>query len=157
MSGNITENTFWDADTVKVVGDVQVEDGIILSIAAGTKIEFSDFYSFNIQGAIQAVGEPENFICFTSERPEFFEIDHSTAGAWNGIRFDNTNPANELSILKYCVFEYSKNVDQNGIGGVISCFDFSKLKIENCIFRNNAADFGGTIGMEFNSNSNDYQ
>jgi len=70
----------------------------------------------------------------------------------NGIKFQNTPYSNEPSILKYCVIEYSKNVAENGVGAAISCFDFSKLKVDNCIFRNNLADFGGAIGIEFNSN-----
>jgi len=152
VSGYISENTSWDVDTVKVVGSVLVEDGVILSISAGTKVFFEDFYSLQIQGSIQAIGEPGNLISFTSENPELFEIDHSTEGAWNGIRFKNTDPANVISNLKYCRIEYSKNVEENGIGGAISCFDFSNLKIENCIFQNNLADYGGAIGLEFNSN-----
>jgi len=111
VSGSISENTLWDVDTVKVVGNVQVENGVTLSIAAGTKVEFQDYYSLDIQGSILAIGEWNDFIHFTSERPEFYEIDHSTDGAWNGIRFENTSCSNELSILKYCTFEYSKNVD----------------------------------------------
>jgi len=152
VSGSISENTLWDVDTVKVVGNVQVENGVTLSIAAGTKVEFQDYYSLDIQGSILAIGEWNDFIHFTSERPEFYEIDHSTDGAWNGIRFENTSCSNELSILKYCTFEYSKNVEENGIGGAISCFDFSNLIIENCVFQNNLADFGGAVGLVFNSN-----
>jgi FlgD Ig-like domain len=152
VSGSITENTFWDVDTVKVVGNIQVENEVTLSIAAGTKVEFQNFYSIDIQGSIQAIGEPDNFIYFISVFPELFAIDHSTEGAWNGIRFENTSYSNEPSILQYCIIEYSKNVEENGVGGAISCFDFSKLKIENCVFQNNLAVYGGAIGMEFNSN-----
>ena len=152
VSGTISEDTFWNADTVKVVGNVEVAAGAILTIPAGVKVEFQDFYSLNIQGSIQALGEADNKIHFTSAHPDFFMIDYSTFGAWNGIRFHNTSYADEPSILQYCFFEHAKNVETNGVGAAISCFDFSKLKIENCLFQNNAADFGGAIGLQFNSN-----
>lgn len=152
VSGIIDEDSFWDADTVKVVGNVIVSAGAVLTIPAGVIVEFQDFFSLDIQGSIQALGEAENRIRFTTSHPEFFMIDHSDWGAWNGIRFHNTSYESEASILQYCVFEYSKNTEPDGIGAAISCFDYSKITIENCLFQNNAADFGGAIGLRFNSN-----
>ncbi|OPX29942.1 MAG: hypothetical protein B1H06_00670 [Candidatus Cloacimonas sp. 4484_143] len=152
MSGAISEDTFWNADTVKVIGNIQVLPGATLIIPAGVKVEFQDFYSLQIQGSIQALGEADNLIHFTSAQSEFFSLDHSIDGAWNGIRFINTSYSGQSSILQYCIIEYSKNVDENGVGAAISCFDFSDLKIENCIFQSNVADYGGAISLEFNSN-----
>lgn len=151
VSGTILEDTFWAADTVKVIGNVEVAEGATLTISPGVIVEFQDFYFLQIHGSMQALGEAENRIYFTSAEPDFFLIDYSTWGAWNGIKFHNTSHADEPSLLQYCNIEYSKNVETNGIGAAISCFDFSNLKIENCLFRNNVADHG-IISLEFNSN-----
>ena len=35
VSGSINENTTWDADTVKIIGDVTVEQDVLLSISPG--------------------------------------------------------------------------------------------------------------------------
>lgn len=45
VSGTIDENTIWQVDTVRVVGDVTIENDVILTIQAGTEIEFQDFYT----------------------------------------------------------------------------------------------------------------
>lgn len=131
---------------------MEVQEGAILTIPAGVKVEFQEFYSLDIKGSIQALGEAQNKIKFTSSQPDLFAVDYSTDGAWNGIKFYNTSYGDEPSILQYCRIENSKNVEINGIGAAISCYDFSNLKIENCIFQNNVADYG-IISLEFNSNS----
>ncbi|MCK4821157.1 T9SS type A sorting domain-containing protein, partial [bacterium] len=110
-----------------------------------------DYYKLSILGRILAVGESDNFIRFTSSTPEEFEIDHSTDGSWNGIRFEDTPATNGISKLEYCLIEYSKAVEENGIGGAVSVYDLSKLEITNCIFQNNVADYGSAIGCMMHS------
>ena len=151
VSGSINSNTNWDVDTVKVVGDIVVENGVTLSIEPGVLIEFQDYYKLSILGRIIAIGVPDNFILFTTDEPELFSIDHSTEGCWNGIRFEDTPTTNEISKLKYCRIEYSKAAEENGIGGAISVYDFSKLEISDCIFQNNVADFGSAFGCTMHS------
>ncbi|MCF7794685.1 MAG: T9SS type A sorting domain-containing protein [Candidatus Cloacimonetes bacterium] len=130
---------------------MEVLEGATLTIPAGVKVEFQDFYFLDIKGSIQAMGEAQNYIRFTSSQPDLFAVDYSTDGAWNGVKFHNTSYQDEPSILKCCIIEYSKNIETNGIGATVSCFDFSNLRIENCFFQNNVADYG-TISLEFNSN-----
>ncbi|MDP8204744.1 MAG: right-handed parallel beta-helix repeat-containing protein [Candidatus Tenebribacter mawsonii] len=149
VSGSITSNQFWDADTVKVTDNVIIENGVTVNIASGVKIEFQDFYSIGVKGAVTAIGEPDNLIHFTSIYPEAFMIDHSEYGAWNGIKFDNVSAFNDVSKLVYCIFEYSKSFDEKG--GAIRVNNVSDLEITNCIFRNNVADFGGAISFEYHS------
>jgi len=151
VSGSITINTIWDVDTVKVVGDVLIENGVTVSITPGTKIEFQDYYALFVQGQLLACGEPENFIRFTSAQPELFSFDHSPLGSWNGIRFDDTSSLNGTSILEYCLIEYAKEIEENGVGGAIYTYNFSDLEITNCIFQNNFADYGAVLGLEYRS------
>ena len=149
VGGNITSDEFWDADTIKVVDDVIIENEVTVYIIAGVKIEFQDYYSIDVEGTILAVGEPENQIHFTSEFPEVFMVNHSEFGAWNGIKFNNISILNNTSKLEYCIFEFSKSFEEKG--GVIHTYNVSDLEITNCIFRNNVADFGGAISFEYHS------
>jgi hypothetical protein len=150
VEGLISEDTFWEADTVKVVGDIRVLNNAILTIAPGTVVEFQDYYKMKISGTLLAVGTADNRIIFTADDPEDFVIDSSHSGCWQGIRFYDISSLNEASMLEYCVFEFSKATDNSERyfpfgGGAISIYNFSKLIISNCIFRNNVADYGGAV------------
>ncbi|MBL7149676.1 MAG: T9SS type A sorting domain-containing protein [Candidatus Cloacimonetes bacterium] len=151
VSGSITINTIWDVDTVKVVGNVLIENGVTVSITPGTKIEFQDYYALFVQGQLLAIGEPENFVHFTSAQPELFSFDHSSLGSWNGIKFINTSSLNGTSKLECCHIEYAKEIEENGVGGAIYSYNFSDLEITNCIFQNNFADYGAVLGLEYRS------
>jgi len=150
VSGPITEDTLWDADTVKVIGDLRILNDVTLTIQPGTYIEFQGYFKMKISGTINVVGTPEERITFTSNDPENFVIDASHTGCWQGIRLYDISSINDTSIFEYCIFEYSKATDDSEryypfAGGAISIYDFSKLIISNNIFRNNVADFGGAI------------
>jgi hypothetical protein len=157
VSGSITIDTVWNAELVRVVGDVTVEDGVSLTLEPGIRVEFQDFYVLTILGTLAAVGTPTDRIVFTTDDPQDFSIDQSHTGCWNGIRFDNTSATNAPSRLVYCIIEYSKATqDGNGLypygGGAVSVVGFSKLSIENCIIRHNVADYGGAIFLYRNAN-----
>ena len=150
VAGSITEDTTWNADLVRVVGDVTIEDGVTLVIVPGARVQFEDYYRLAVDGAILAEGLPDAPIIFTTDEPEAFTIDTSHAGAWNGIRFERTDSANDASRLAYCIIEYSKATGTESSqypygGGALSVVDFARLTVENCIFRSNVAQFGGAI------------
>ncbi len=150
VSGSIDEDTVWSADTVSVVGDLTIEDGVTLTIQPGVRIEFQDYYRLDVAGTLLAVGTPACGIVFTTDEPQEFSVGQSHSGCWNGIRFDRTPATNARSHLEYCIFEYSKATGSgDGAypygGGAISVVDFSELTIENCIIRNCVADYGGAI------------
>lgn len=136
-----------------VTDNVVINDGAILEIAEGTVIQFNGYFSIEVNGSIIAEGNPDERIIFTSEYPEEFDLDESQRGCWHGIRFSNISALEESSSFEYCVFEYSKSVgNAMDAGGAISCLNYSKLKIENCIFRNNLAERGGAIALRKFSN-----
>ena len=145
VSGAIAFDTVWDADTVRVVGNVAVDDGVTLTVAPGTRIEFGDFYSLTVLGRLLAVGSVDDPIIFTTDEPEAFAPDISTAGCWNGIRFPWTSSINDESRLEHCTIEFSKSLGDESRGGALSVVGFSKLLVRNSIFRNNVADYGGAI------------
>jgi len=145
VTGEVLADTVWDADTVRVAGDVSVADSVTLSIEPGTLVEFSDFYRLTVLGRLLAVGTPEAPITFTTDEPGAFAADTTTAGCWNGIRFPWTNSLNGESVLEHCVVEYSKALGGEPWGGALSAEGFSGLLIRNCVLRNNAAAYGGAL------------
>lgn len=162
MSGPITANTLWDADKVKVIGDVTIEDNVTLTVAPGVVVEFQDYYRIEVQGCLVAVGTPAERILFTTDEPGNFVIDGSHTGCWNGLRFHDTLETNDTSRLEYCTLEYSKatlstsSSSRNAYpygGGAISLYNFSKLVMSRCILRNNVAANGGALFLYLNANA----
>jgi len=156
ISGSISENTVWDCDTVRVIGNLVVENGNSLTIDPGTRVEFMGYYNISVQGSMNSIGTAEDFITYTTYDPDQFANDSTQLGCWNGIKFDNTSSVNDSSKFVYSIFEYSKativdkvekNIDDfdKFSGGVFYLNQFSKLYIANSIFRNNLAEIGGVI------------
>jgi predicted outer membrane repeat protein len=146
VSGEISDNTLWQADTIRVIGDITIIADAVLVIAPGVRVEFAGYYKLEVQGSIRAEGTADNRVLFTSSDPDDFGIDGSHRSAWNGIRFPFTKAYQDSSIFRYAIVEYAKATgDTAQAGGALSINNFSKIRIENCIFRNNVADRGGAI------------
>lgn len=150
VSGPVTVDTSWDADLVRVVGDITVNDGVTLTVAPGSRVEFEGYYRLSVLGTLLAVGTPEQMITFTTDRPEDFTLDRTLTGCWNGIRFHGTTATNDRSRLEYCTLEYGKAVDaalddHECGGGAVSAIGFSGLTIAGCIFKSNLAEYGGAL------------
>ncbi|MCF8297698.1 MAG: right-handed parallel beta-helix repeat-containing protein, partial [Saprospiraceae bacterium] len=139
-SGIISTNTTWNADTVKVTGDITVNNGVTLTISAGTYVQFQGHHKLDIQGRILAQGTATNKITFTA-------LNQSTG--WTGIKFNSTPATNDTSIIEYCIISYGKANSgdyYDMIGGAILCKSFSKLIIRNNIISNNYSSYyGGAI------------
>lgn len=75
----IRADTTWDADTVKVYGNITVMDSVRLTISPGTCVEFQDYYAIYVHGYLTAVASGEDTITFTS-------VPEPDAG-WYGILF----------------------------------------------------------------------
>lgn len=145
VSGSIDTNTMWDADTVLVVGDVTIENGVTLEISPGVRIAFDGYYGLDVLGRLLAVGTAAEPIQFTSADPTGFAVDSTTTGSWRGIRFPHTPTGNEPSAIEYAILEYCKTAGGIDRGGALSVIAFSKLRISNCIFQHNVADYGAGV------------
>ena len=140
VGGNISENTFWNADTIHVISDISIENGINLSIASGTKVLFSNNSKINVLGSISAFGLPDSRINFTGfHSNDSFET-------WSGIIFNNTLATNDSSFFQYCDFS-RVNISDDRIGGVFEFNNFSKANFYGCLFKNNNANYGTTFGL----------
>ncbi len=142
VSGVIDNDTMWDADTIKVVGSVTINDSVTLTINPGTVIEFQGKYKINVQGRILAIGTESDTITFIAKDP---------SNGWNGIRFNETSTTNDSSKFAYCNLKYSRYNGWRG-GGLFQIINFSKIMISNCLINNNSSEGnGGAIFCDYSS------
>lgn len=152
VGGPITEDTTWAADLVRVTDSVAVAPEATLTIAAGTRVEFTGFFRLLVQGRLWAVGEPGQRIHFTAA------VDQLDEG-WDGIEFLNVPAARDSSRLEHCVLSgaVARPADsavadrivggtaRPETGGALSIVNVNKLAIASCEFVNNRASYGGAI------------
>jgi len=145
VGGVVDADTVWDADTVRVMCDVVVEDGVTLEVAAGTRVEFQGCFGLDVHGRLLAVGAPTEPVVFTTDEPDLYHPDTTAVGCWAGIRFDWTPAANGLSRLEHCVLEYAKALGDEPWGGALSTTGFSGLVVRNTVVRRCWAERGGAV------------
>ena len=127
VSGDITTNTTWAADTVKITGDVSVLDTVTLTINPGTYIEFQGYFEIQISGRLLAVGNVNDSITFTINDTTGYSVDSIFAGGWNGIWL--TGAANvDTSIISYCNFEFCKGKTIYSTYNSKSIIEYNSLK-----------------------------
>ncbi len=134
VSGPLGNNNVWQADTVFVVGNINLDRGAHLTIEPGTYVIFNENTSFTSEGFITATGEPQDSIRFVSQ----------SADGWNGIRMIGAS-----GTFSYCVFENVNgfNDPYYYIGGAILARDTSYLSLDNCRFSGNNAYCGGGLSV----------
>ena len=140
-SGFITADRTWSNDTIKVVGNITVEEDVTLTIGEGVFVLFKGHYHINIYGRLLAEGTKDDSIIFSPE--------NKTTG-WHGLRFYDTDVSGQFaSKLKYCRLDYGKAEYQiythNGDGGAIFCQNSSGISVEHCLMAHNQASAGGGI------------
>ncbi|HEY9114434.1 MAG TPA: T9SS type A sorting domain-containing protein [Bacteroidales bacterium] len=161
VSGIISENTNWEADTIKIVGDISIENEVLLTISPGVYIEAQGYYKIDVGGQIKAIGRPNDTITFTVKDTTGFWLDTlSLAGGWPGIYIVGQIGSNDSSIFQYCKIQYGKNYDEYGgdiNGGALYVYNHGFLRINHCLFNNNMVicydygvdgPFGGAVYCE---------
>lgn len=91
VSGNWTNNNVY-----YITGDLHVPAGTVLNIQAGTKIKFLSYRSWNVDGAIKAIGMPARRIVFTSNMPR------PNKSEWNGFTLRNNGSVFDFCIIEHC-------------------------------------------------------
>jgi predicted outer membrane repeat protein len=143
VSGNV--GGVWYADTVFVIGDMNIPTHETLSILPGTIIEFEGFFKMEVQGQIKAIGLPGDTILFAVRDTSNFGIQTTGRGGWSGIRIGSSASESDSSQFSYCSFKYGKATEDssNCFGGAIQIISFSKVRISNCLFYNNYSYYSG--------------
>ncbi len=123
-SGTITTNTIWSGvDSVRVTGDITVNNGITLTINPGISVSFQGNYSLKVFGRLLAQGTEQDSIHFNTA---------VVGQRWGGIQFDSTSVANDSTFITYSIIENSNNSG-------INVSNFSKLRISHNRISNNLA------------------
>ncbi|MCK4695519.1 MAG: hypothetical protein KAT74_07140, partial [Candidatus Cloacimonetes bacterium] len=136
FQGVLEEDTFWDTDTVKVIGSVIVDSGVTLCVEPGTNVQIFEDCSLFIQGSIIAEGTIDDSIIFTGVQNYYY------ADCWGGLKFNQTPTINDSSKFNYCIFSNSKS----DFGGALFIQDFSKVYFKNCTFKYNIAEQDNNCG-----------
>jgi hypothetical protein len=147
----IKSDTTWIADTVKITGDVVVDDEVTLTILPGTYVEFQGPYRLQVNGTLNAAGTISSPILFSVKDTLGFANIYSDSGSWEGIYFDNSydgmNNAmtdNDSSVLRFCDFSFAKHMGMGDIvsGAALTVRYYGGIEISSCHFHNNASRFG---------------
>lgn len=135
FNGIIDNDTNWDYDTIKVDGDITINEAVTLTIDKGTVIEFQGDYEMAVFGNLQAIGTRTDSIRFTYYDKTGYFNDRLYNG-WKGISY-NTSSEEDTSRFDYCIFEYATN-------GVFRTYN-SSISVLNSLFHYNTNSNGGAI------------
>lgn len=143
FSGIINSDTIWTTDTVKLIGDVTVQQGVRLTVNPGVIVQLQDYYTIYVNGSLHANGSVADSITFTvADTSGFYANLYSLDGSWNGIHIIGEDGNSDTSIFKYCRLEYGKNFDTilgDINGGVLYVNNYGTLRINNSLFTNNSS------------------
>lgn len=133
----------WEADTVRVVGDVTVMDS--LRVLPGTVVLFDEFWGITIgKGAtFSAQGTESDSIVFTVVDTTGFSRYFSGRGGWNGFYLYMSRSF----LMEYCVLEYGKAfLGEDWFGGVMNINGCDDVNIRHSTLRHSAAhERGGAL------------
>lgn len=133
----------WQADTIKVVGNVRVLDS--LCIAPGTTVLFDGYYQIAVgsNARLSAIGTESDSIWFTVADTTGFHYFNFGRGGWNGIRLDGADGCR----FDYCRFQYGKAaLDTDQDGGALRIFGCNDVEIgHSTLFCNFSREHGGAL------------
>lgn len=139
FEGNVAADTYWCADTVRITGNVTVNNGVTLTIGKGVLVYFTDIFSMTVNGCILAESESAYPIVFKSQ---------NLWPGWTGIIFADVSATNDTSRFTNCRFE-NGNAPWRGSGyhgGAFYISNYSKIRFSGCRFQNNwASSEGGAL------------
>jgi len=125
VCGNITSNTNWIADTVKLTCDVTVPAGIKLTISPGTIVMAHGNYKLAVNGSLYVNGLPQNPVLMTINDTTGFYKTTTQDGTWKGIDISTLDSVS----IKYCTIQYASSA--------VNAFNSNQILITNSNLINN--------------------
>ncbi len=148
VSGEYHGHVLWDADTVRVMGDVVIEPDeggrACLTIERGTWVIAEGYYRITVHnGSLYALGVEKVPVTFTARDTTDFENPDVVSG-WRGLHVlsDQSNAPDSV-IMEYCVLRYGKVLNSapeeewNGAG--LKVVNKKYCQISDCHFTDNYA------------------
>lgn len=136
----------WEADTIRVTGDVVVQDS--LRIQAGTTVLFENYSGIMVgnSASLKAIGTAKDSILFTVADTTGFHIFNSGRGGWNGISLKKAGSCQ----FDYCRFQYGKaSTDEEQDGGALRILNCDDVEITNStLYCNFSREHGGALSAE---------
>lgn len=134
----------WDADTVRVVGDVTVVDSLSI-VRPGALVLFDRFFKVTVANGASFVaqGAENDSIRFTVADTTGISVYNSPKGGWNGFHLDKAGKVR----FDYCVLEYAKASDTTDMsGGAMNIYYCDDVEILHSTLRcNGARENGGAV------------
>ncbi len=124
---HLTSDTKWEGN-VHLYGNTRIEEGVTLTIGAGSTIYLHDSAIIDVAGRITAEGTSEAPIIMRGDRHGFVAADipyDVMSRQWGGIIFRNTSDSNVL-----------KNVEIVNTVNAVDMESGSSLVLTNCLIRN---------------------
>jgi len=110
VQDTIWESTTWNADTIKVGGDIFIVDSATLIIEAGTYVKFMGYYGIRCNGIIEAIGTGTDSIIFSVSDTNGFHDPNTENGGWNSIYISSgIVRAQDTNVFSHCLFNYLKS------------------------------------------------
>jgi hypothetical protein len=143
VKDTIQGSTIWDADTVKITGDLFLDNNDTLYILPGTRVEFQGHFSFQFAGMVKAIGTAVDTIVFTINDTTWFSSLNTYLGGWESIEPVST----KRSTFNYCKFEYGKSLHpyQSPVTG------YSWISFSHCLFQKIYSPVSAVYIEELNS------
>lgn len=144
IEGHITSDTTWaPVDIYRVIGMTYVDTGVILTILPGVEVQFADGFSLIVNGGLNATGNNDNRINFTSTHIDY------PFGSWPGIVFEGDEGS--FMVIRWArIMLANSGIVVNGTGKVsisdssiannnygVSIFDESEAQFNVELIRNN--------------------
>lgn len=134
LTGDVIIDTQWGPGQIEIITDIAVQEGVTLTIASGTIIDFQGPYSIEVNGRLIAEGAYDDKIKFQS----------NAIGGWLGLVFKNDSQ--EKSILTNCIISDVRSDNENGAAIYLKNIEPSKavnLSIVDVIIEDNDNDADG--------------
>ena len=152
VSGTYYGNVYWEADTIKIIGDVLIEKDDYpskLVVAPGTYVEAQGYYRITVHNcSLFAEGTEDAPIVFTARDLTNFNNQGFESG-WQGFFITSESNMNDSLVMDYCTISYAKVTngtpegDRNGAGLYLNTKKYCRMS--NCVISNNHAyNTGGT-------------
>ena len=150
VSGEYQGSVLWDADTVKLIGDVFIEPDdegqARLTVERGTWVIAEGYYRITVHnGSLFAQGTDKDLIVFTARDTTGF-FDPAAESGWRGIHLlsDQSN-AQDSVIMEYCFVRFGKVTagapEGERFGAGVEVRNKKYCHVAHCHFRQNRNDF----------------
>jgi len=136
----------WNADTVKVSGDIFLPPGSSLFIEAGVVVQFQGYFGFKVEGSLQALGTAASPVVFTVNDTTGLHNVYAPTGGWSGILLHaESEDDNITAIFDHCHFEYAKTWQEDSLphGAAVYISGPVSASFQQCSFLHNRAFLSG--------------